>query len=99
MLIAVVYDTCYTDVKVYVGNKEHLGGCIQYETEEISIPWIIAMVVLLAVLLLLLIVAVIFCLCKLCAEDKQTTKDTDSDFEFTPAITRQRPDVMTPFER
>ena len=61
-----------TDVKVYVGYVEHrLYACVRYVTDEITVAWIVAMVILLGVpLIILIIIAIIYICQRYCCKDK-----------------------------
>jgi len=51
-------------VKVYVGNAEHVYGCIRYETQQLSVAWIIAIIVVLGVPIIVVFIVCIIDKCK-----------------------------------
>ena len=74
---------------MYVANAgPFLCGCIHYNTDELNVAMIVAIVVLLGVPLILHILVAVVYVCKRCdaAKQRHVTDSVNNDVEMSPAV-------------
>jgi len=80
------------DVKIFVGNAgPFLYACIRYETGEISLAWIIGLVVGIVVLLILITAVAVVCVYRRRSRQKKIADSDSNELEMSPVAADRRP--------